>query len=98
MAVKVVRVRRKRRVRSLPGVDSFLILRHHLMAARVAIVIAATALAVVLGIVFVTYGSKAFTTWRETRFLNRATIMLRKNDFSPASNAAREMLEIGRAH
>jgi hypothetical protein len=94
MAVKVVRVRRKRRVRSWPGVDSFLILRHHLMPARIAIVIAATALAVVLGIVFVTYGSKAFTTWRETRLLNRATVMLRKNDFAAASDAAREVLKL----
>jgi predicted Zn-dependent protease len=96
MAVKVVRVRRKRRVRSLPGVDSFLILRHHLTPARVAIVIAATALAVVLGIVFITYGSKAFTTWRETRLLNRAEMMLRKNDLPAATDAAHKVLELHR--
>ena len=64
------------------------------MPARVAIVIAATALAVVVGIVFVTYGSKAFATWRETRLLNRATVMLHKNDFAAASDAAREVLEL----
>jgi Tfp pilus assembly protein PilF len=96
MAVKVVRVRRKRRVRSFPGVDSFLILRHHLTPARVAIVIATTALAVVLGIAFITYGSKAFITWSETRLLNRAEMMLRKNDLSAATDAAHKVLELHR--
>jgi predicted Zn-dependent protease len=94
MAVKVVRVRRKRRVRSVPGIDCFLILRHHLTPARVAIVVAAVALAVVLGIMFVTYGSKAFTTWRETRLLNRAEMMLQKNEFAAASEAAHKVLEL----
>jgi predicted Zn-dependent protease len=89
-------VRRKRRVRSLPGFDSFLILRHHLTPPRVTIVIAATALAVVLGIVFITYGSKAFTTWRETRLLNRAEMMLRKNDLPAATDAAHKVLELRR--
>ena len=96
MAVKVVRVRRKRRVRSLPGVDSFLILRHHLTPARVAIAFASIALVVVLGIFFIIYGSKAFTTWRETRLLNRAEVMLRANDFAAATEAAHKVLELHR--
>jgi predicted Zn-dependent protease len=96
MAVKVVRVRRKRRVRSVPGIDSFLILRHHLTVARVAIAIAAVALTIVLGIMFTTYSSRAFTTWRETRLLNRAEMMLRSNDFAAASEAAHKVLDLHR--
>jgi len=96
MAVKVVRVRRKRRVRSVPGIDSFLTLRHHPTAARVAIVIAAVALTIVLGIMFATYGSQAFTTWRETRLLNHAEMMLRGNDFAAASEAAHKVLDLHR--
>ncbi len=94
MAVKVVRVRRKRRVRSVPGIDSFRILSHHLTVARVAIAIAAVALVIVLGIIFSTYGARAFTTWRETRLLNRAESMLQKNDFAGASAAAHKVLDL----
>lgn len=96
MAVKVVRVRRKRRIRSWSGVDPSLPLRQHLTPARVAIVIGAAALAVVLGIVFVTYGSKTFTTWRETRLLNRAEMMLQKNDLPAATDAAHKVLDLRR--
>jgi thioredoxin-like negative regulator of GroEL len=96
MAVKVVRVRRKRKVRSVPGVDSLLILRHHLTPTRVALVVAAIAVAVVFGTIFVTYGSRTFTTWRETRTLNRAELMLRQNDFAGATAAAHKVIELDR--
>jgi thioredoxin-like negative regulator of GroEL len=96
MAVKVVRVRRKRRVRSLPGVDLLLILRHQLTPARVAIVIATIALVIVLTIFFVTYGSKALATWRENRLITRAEVMLQNNDFAGASDAAYKVLELHR--
>jgi predicted Zn-dependent protease len=96
MAVKVVRIRRKRKIRSLPGIDPLLILRHHLTPVRVAIVLASIALAVVVAIALVTYGSKAFNTWREARLLHRAEAMLRANDLMGASDAAHKVLELHR--
>src|ERR1700731_300765 len=93
MPEKIRRVRRKRRSRSLPGVESFSSLRFHLPPVRVALYIAAAAVVVLLIIVFGTYGSKLYTGWRESRLLKRASAMLEKNDFVTADKLARQVLE-----
>src|SRR4029077_18159109 len=93
MPEKIRRVRRKRRSRSLPGVESFSSLRFHLPPVRVALYFTAAAAVVLLIIVFGTYGSKLSAGWHESRLLNRACAMLEKNDFVTASLMARQVVE-----
>ncbi|HWY51419.1 MAG TPA: tetratricopeptide repeat protein [Chthoniobacterales bacterium] len=93
MPEKIRRVRRKRRSRSLPGVESFSSLRFHLPPVRVALYLTAAAAAVLLIIVFGTYGSRLYAGWHESRLLKRASAMLEKNDFVTASRLARQVVE-----
>lgn len=93
MPEKIRRVRRKRRSRSLPGVESFPSFRLHLPPVRVALYVAAAAAFVLLIVVFGTYGSKLYTGWHESRLLKRATTMLEKKDFVAANRLARQVLE-----
>src|SRR5437763_14448297 len=93
MPEKIKRVRRKRRSRSLPGIESFSNFRFHLPPVRVALYVAAAVVAVLLIVVFGTYGSKVYTAWHESRLLKRATAMLEKKDFVAADRFARQVLE-----
>ena len=93
MPEKIRRVRRKRRSRSLPGVESFSSLRFHLPPVRVALYLMAAAAVVLLIIVFGTYGSKLYAGWNESRLLKRASAMLEKNDFVTASRLARQVVD-----
>src|SRR6516164_6859305 len=83
----------KRRSRSLPGVESFSDFRPHLPTLRLALYIAAAVVALLLIVVFGTYGSKLCSNWRESRLLKRAAAMLEKNDFVAANRLARQVLE-----
>ena len=97
MAEKITRVvRRRRRIRSFPGIESFPLFRHRLSPTRITIFIVAIAFACVLGVIFLSYGSKAYNGWRQTRLLKRAAAMLEKKDFPAAGQAAREALEMHR--
>ncbi|MBV9619203.1 MAG: hypothetical protein JO201_08320, partial [Verrucomicrobia bacterium] len=51
------------------------------------------ALALLLIILFGTYGSKLYSGWRETRLLKRASTMLEEKDFLGADRIARQVLE-----
>jgi thioredoxin-like negative regulator of GroEL len=93
MPEKIRRVRRKRRSQSLPDVESFSSLRFHLPPVRVAIYLAGAAVAVLLIVVFGTYGSKLYSGWHESRLLKHATAMLEKKDFVSANQLARQVLE-----
>src|ERR1700720_909134 len=93
MPEKIRRVRRKRRSRSLPGIEALPSFRLHLPPVRVALYIAAAAAVVLLIIVFGTYGSKLYTGWHESRLLKRASAMLEKKDFVTANRLARQVLE-----
>jgi Tfp pilus assembly protein PilF len=94
MPERIRRVRRKRRTHSLPGVESYPSLRFHFPPLRVAIYVAAAAIAILLIIGFGTYGSKLYSGWRESRLLKRASMMLEKKDFIAASHLARQVLEL----
>ena len=93
MPEKIRRVRRKRRSRSLPGVESFPSFRLQLPPARIALYVAAAAVLLLLIIFFGTYGSKLYSGWHESRLLKRASAMLEKNDFATADRLARQVLE-----
>src|SRR5438128_9397321 len=93
MPEKIRRVRRKRRSQSFPGVESFPSFRLDLPPVRVALYVAAAAVAVLLLVLFGTYGSELYTGWHESRLLKRATAMLEKKDFVAANRLARQVLE-----
>ncbi len=94
MAEKSKRVKRKRRVRSLPGIESFRIFRHRVSPERLAVVIAATALAVALAIICFSYGSKFYNGWRETQLLKRASVLLQQHDYAGAMSNAQRALQL----
>lgn len=95
MAEKITRiVRRRRRIQPFPGVDAFPFFRHRLSPACITVFIAAIGFAIVLSVIFWSYGSKVYDGWRETRLLKRAGAMLEKKDFATANQAARQVLEL----
>src|SRR6266566_1907036 len=92
MPEKIRRVRRRRRSRSLPGIEALSSFRLHLPPVRVALYVAAAAAIVLLIIVFGAYGSKLYLGWHESRLLKRAGTMLEENDFVTANRLARQVL------
>jgi thioredoxin-like negative regulator of GroEL len=92
MPEKIKRVRRKRRSHSLPGVESYPSLRFHFPPLRVALYAAGAAIALLLIILFGTYGSKLYSTWRESRLLKRASTLLEQKDFVGANRLAHQVL------
>src|SRR5438445_6351097 len=92
MPEKIRRVRRRRRGRSLPGIEALPSFRLHLLPVRVVLYVAAAAAIVLLIILFGTYGSKLYLGWHESRLLKRAGAMLEKNDFVTANRLARQVL------
>src|ERR1700752_2333719 len=94
MPEKIRRVRRKRRSHSLPGVESYPSLRLHFPPLRVAFYVGVAALAILLIIVFGTYGSKLYSEWRESRFLKRASALLEDKNFIGANRLAHQILAL----
>src|SRR5436853_2562312 len=93
MPEKIRRVRRRRRGRSLPGIEALPSFRLHLPPVRVVLYVAAAAAVLLLIVFFGTYGSKLYGSWHESRLLKRATAMLEKKDFVAANRLAHHILE-----
>ena len=93
MVEKVRRVRRKRRVRSLPGVESFQIFRHRVSPERLAVLIACVAVGIVLATVCFTYGSRFYSNWQENRLLRHAQVLLQQGDYNGAEAEAHAALQ-----
>jgi thioredoxin-like negative regulator of GroEL len=80
-----------RRIRqSLLGLESFF--QRQLWPARLALVAAGLAIAVLLGALFLSYGLKLYENWHQTRLLHEAASMLQQGRFSEATQTARELL------
>jgi predicted Zn-dependent protease len=94
MPERIKRVRRRRRSHSLPGAESYLSLRFHFPPLRVAIYVVAGVVALLLIIVFGTYGSKLYSGWRESRLLKRASALVDSKDYVGANRVAREVLDL----
>src|SRR5262245_13389192 len=58
---------------------------------RPAIIIAGLAVAFLVGILFVGYGSKFYQNWRERHLLYRATALLQEGKVSKAADMAQEV-------
>ena len=94
MPERIKRVRRRRRSHSLPDAESYPSLRFHFPPLRFAIYVVAGAMALLLIIVFGTYGSKLYSGWRESRLLKRASALVDSRDYVGANRVAREVLEL----
>ncbi len=80
-----------RRIRqSLFRLESFF--HRQLWPARVALVAAGLAIAIVLGALFFRYGLTLYEDWRQTRLLHEAASMSQQGRFSEAMQTARELL------
>ena len=70
--------------------------RHHrrqpLLTPRSTIYLGATVFGLLLGFLLLSYGPRAYSSWRESRLLTRANQMLQKQDLNGATKAAQEML------
>jgi thioredoxin-like negative regulator of GroEL len=75
---------------SLFGLESFF--QRQLWPARIALVAAGLAIAIVLGALFFRYGLKLYEDWRQTRLLREAASMLQQGRFSEATQTARVLL------
>jgi tetratricopeptide (TPR) repeat protein len=94
MPERIKRVRRRRRISAFPAAESFRFLRRGISPERLAIFFAAIALAVVLAILFFSYGTKIYAGWREKRLLQHASVLLQKQDFTGATAAAQTVLQL----
>ena len=92
MAEKISGTEHRRSPQLLPGLKSFL--QRQRLPARLAFLIAASALAIFLGIVFFNYGSKLYSDWHERRLLHRAASMLQQEKFKQAAQTAREVVKL----
>ncbi|MGI9086881.1 MAG: tetratricopeptide repeat protein [Chthoniobacterales bacterium] len=84
MSKQVRRVRRKRR-RDRPSPRA---------RGRLLIYAAALIIGFGFGTLCLTYAPRAYSSWRETRLLKRATASLEKKDFTGARDTAQQMLRI----
>src|SRR4051812_10255324 len=84
MATEVKRVRRKRRH----------VQQRTRSTNRIVIFAAATIVGLALGWLFATYMPRAYTSWRESRLLKRATVMMQNGDLDGATRVAQETLQI----
>jgi Tfp pilus assembly protein PilF len=66
-------------------------LHRKLSRSRLTVAIAGLAIAFLLGVFFVNYGSKLYKNWRERRLLDQATTLLQKGDLSKAAQMAQEL-------
>jgi len=58
---------------------------------RLAVAIAGLAIAFLVGVFFVSYGSKLYENWRERRLLDQAITLLQKGEVSKAAQMAQEL-------
>jgi predicted Zn-dependent protease len=78
----------------MPGVESFRLFRHRISPERLVILIAGTALGIVLGVVCFTYGTRFYNSWHEQRLLKSASALLQKHDYDGATRDAQRALEL----
>src|SRR5205823_753433 len=75
---------------SLFGLESFF--QRQLWPARLGLVAAGLAIAILLGALFFKSGLQLYENWHQTQLLHRATSMLQQGRFSEATQTARELL------
>jgi len=79
----------RRRRQPLFGLESFL---RQVWPARLALVAGTLTIAILLGLLFWSYGSKLYRDWHQTRLLHEAASMLERGNFSEARQTALEFV------
>ena len=72
------------------GLNSFF--QRPLQPARLAVMVAVAAIALLLGALFFGYSSNLYEDWRERRLLHRATALLEEGELGEATQASQELL------
>src|SRR4030095_11830930 len=65
--------------------------QRQLRTRRIGVAIAGLAIALLVAVFFVNYGSKLYENWRERRLLEKATTLLREGQLSKAAQMAHEL-------
>jgi len=61
------------------------------MRSRLTLAIAGLAIAFLVGVFFISYGSKLYQNWRERRLLHQAAVLLQEGNLSKAAQMAQEL-------
>ena len=75
-----------------PALESFV--QRQLWPARLALLLAAFVVAILLGVAFLGYGSKLYKDWHRNRLLHLAASMLQEKKFNDATQTAREVVKL----
>src|SRR6266853_3863137 len=75
-----------------PALESFV--QRQLWPARLALLLAAFVVAILLGVAFLSYGSKLYRDWHRNRLLHLAASMLQEENFDEAAQTAREVVKL----
>jgi Tfp pilus assembly protein PilF len=92
MAQKIRDARHRRTGQIFRAVESFF--QRQLWPARLALLVAAFVVAILLGIACFSYGSKLYRDWHQSRSLHRAASMLQEERFIEAAQTAREVVKL----
>ena len=92
MSEKIKDVGHRDTVQFFPGLVLFF--RRRLWPTRFAIVVAASAAIVLLGIASFSYGSKLYRDWHQRRLLHRAASLVQEQKFDQATQTARKVLTV----
>jgi Tfp pilus assembly protein PilF len=92
MAGKITNARRRRIGQIFPALESFF--QRQLWPARLALLVAAFVVAILLGVACFSYGSKLYRDWHQSRSLHRAASMLQEERFIEAAQTAREVVKL----
>src|SRR6266487_4927754 len=66
--------------------------QRQLWPARLAVMVALVAVALLVGVLLFNYSSKLYENWRQTHLLHRATALLQEGKLSKATQTAQELL------
>src|SRR6266480_1941945 len=92
MAEKIKGAGHGRTGQIFPALESFV--QRQLWPARLALLLAAFVVAILLGVAFLGYGSKLYKDWHRNRLLHLAASMLQEKKFNDATQTAREVVKL----
>jgi hypothetical protein len=90
MAERIKYVRHGRARQLCSGLESFF--HRRLWLARLGVVVVVSAVALLVGIVLFSYGSRLYDDWRQSRLLRRATTLLQEGKLNKAAQTAQELV------
>ena len=92
MAEKIKEVGHRRAGQIFPALGSFF--QRQLWPARLALLVAAFVVAILLGVAFLGHSSKLYRDWRQNRLLRLAASMLQEEKFNEAAQTARAVVKL----